>query len=112
MPASRVCGYLNAGLAAMSTLQVKWFVSNPDRHHGEGCYSTAYRMGEGCKWEIHCHRDAKRKTWTATVQNTSSIGNTNATRSNELHDADKKLALIGVPALHYPTSTKNKWSDM
>ena len=112
MRASTVLGYIAGGMAIMPTLEAKWFVSGPDRDRGKDCYSTAYRMGPGCVWEIHCHRDAKHRTWTATVQNTASVGNTHATRGMPLDDADKKLEPLGVPKLHYPNSPYNQWRTL
>lgn len=105
--AATVWRALLEGVAPVHGLQAKWYISKDDKKING--YSTAYRLGNNCTWEIHVHRNAKRQALTCSVQQVATLGTRERTQ-RWLEPA--KLQSIGVPALHYPQSREKCWAGM
>lgn len=113
MRAVDVLKAVEARQATVTGLQSKWFVSSIDRDKGKNCYSTAYNLGQGSKWEIHVHRRANGAGWVCTFQNAVAVGNTDATRGMPLDDMTK-LEKLGIPKNHDPKKSHamNRWGAL
>lgn len=105
--AATVSQALLEGVAPVQGLQAKWYVTKDDKMI-KG-YSTAYRLGKDCTWEIHVHRDAMHQALTCSVQQVVTLGTLEKTQR---WLDPSKLQAIGIPALHYPQSKEKWWAAM